>query len=211
MGLLLLPFQIIFTLLKITFKLLDLLSIPLKWLYGQIFGFRVPKAKDGYAYEYVCAELLRRNGFKNVDVTVAIGDQGVDVLATKKGLKYAIQCKYYSGYVGNKAVQEVYAGMEYYGCDVGVVMTNSYFSKSAIELAESTGIILLDHCPVKVKRKRSPFIFWGSLLGVILGGVYMLYKNIYISFIPYMFLAWFGLMLFYIILTPFFREDAYLL
>ncbi len=208
MGLLLLPFQILFLLLKIIFKILDLLFIPLKWLYRQIFGVRVPKAKDGFAYEYVCAEILRRKGFKNVDVTIAIGDQGVDVLADKKGLRYAVQCKYYTGYVGNKAVQEVYAGMQYYGCDVGVVMTNSYFSKSAIELAESTGIELWEHCPCGIKRKRNPFVFWGSLIAAIAVSVYMFFKNIYVNYIPYVFLIWFGLVLFYILLAPFFHSDC---
>ena len=87
---------------------------------------------DGHEYEYACAQYLKRNGFTKVQVTKASGDQGIDIIATKEK-KYGIQCKYYSGAVGNKAVQEAYAGSKFYGCDVAVVMTNNTFTKSAKE------------------------------------------------------------------------------
>lgn len=96
---------------------------------------------DGHEYEHACAQYLKRTGFTNVQVTKASGDQGIDVIATK-GKKYGIQCKYYTGNVGNKAVQEAYAGAKFYGCDVAVVMTNSTFTKSAKELAEKLGVEL---------------------------------------------------------------------
>ena len=88
---------------------------------------------DGHEYEYACAQYLKRNEFTKVQVTKASGDQGIDIIATK-GKNYGIQCKYYSGAVGNKAVQEAYAGSKFYGCDVAVVMTNNTFTKSAKEL-----------------------------------------------------------------------------
>ena len=65
---------------------------------------------DGYQFEYQCAEILKRNGFSRVQVTQSSGDQGVDIIAHKHRKKYGIQCKYYSYPVGNKAVQEAYAG-----------------------------------------------------------------------------------------------------
>ncbi len=48
--------------------------------------------------------------FKSVEVTRGSGDYGVDVLAEKEGVTYAVQCKRYDGPVGVKAVQEAYAG-----------------------------------------------------------------------------------------------------
>lgn len=99
---------------------------------------------DGLAFEYYCAELLKDNGFEKVRVTSGSGDQGVDITAKKDGIKYAIQCKYYSSKVGNTPVQEVYAGKVYYGCDKAIVMTNSMFTKSAIDLAKATDVILWD-------------------------------------------------------------------
>ncbi len=91
-----------------------------------------------------CAQLLDRAGFHNVEVTKASKDYGIDILAQKDGVSYAIQCKCYSGPVGLKAVQEAYAGRDYYDCMVGVVMTNQYFTSSAVEFADKLKILLWD-------------------------------------------------------------------
>ena len=99
---------------------------------------------EGHEFEYFCANLLRKNGYENVDVTQGSGDQGIDIIAYREGIKYGIQCKCYSSDIGNKAIQEVFAGKTFYECHVGVVLTNRYFTKSAIELAQKNGIILWD-------------------------------------------------------------------
>lgn len=99
---------------------------------------------DGHAFEHYCAQLLRKNGFGDVSVTPGSGDQGVDILATKDGIKYAIQCKNYASSLGNTPIQEVNAGKVFYNCHVGVVMTNSTFTPKATELAKATGVLLWD-------------------------------------------------------------------
>ena len=99
---------------------------------------------EGHDFEYFCAKLLKNNGFTNVEVTQGSGDQGIDILATKDGIKYGIQCKCYSSDIGNKAVQEVFSGKTFYNCHVGVVLTNRYFTSSAKELAEKSGVLLWD-------------------------------------------------------------------
>ena len=99
---------------------------------------------EGHEFENYCAELLRKNGFVNVSVTPGSGDQGVDVIAEKEGVRYAIQCKCYSSALGNTPVQEVCAGKSMYNCHVGVVMTNNYFTAGAKQLAEKNGILLWD-------------------------------------------------------------------
>ena len=65
-------------------------------------------------------------------------------MAEKDGVRFAIQCKHYSGTVGNKAVQEAYAGCKFYDCHVPVVMTNSHFTDSAKQLAEKNNVLLWD-------------------------------------------------------------------
>ena len=99
---------------------------------------------DGHEFEYWCADLLRKNGFSDVKVTQGSGDQGVDVLAEKDGIRYAIQCKCYSSDLSNKPVQEVNAGKTIYHCPVGAVMTNRFFTSGAKEAAEATGVLLWD-------------------------------------------------------------------
>ncbi len=99
---------------------------------------------EGHDFEYFCADLLRKHGFLNVEVTRGSGDYGIDILAEKEGITYAIQCKRYHSTVGVAAVQQAYAGKDYYDCMVGVVMTNQYFTKSAVEVAGKLKIILWD-------------------------------------------------------------------
>jgi len=99
---------------------------------------------EGLDFEYWCADLLTSLGYTNVEVTRGSGDQGVDVLAQKDGIKYAIQCKCYSSNLGNTPVQEINTGKVIYHCHVGVVMTNRYFTEGAKEAAEATGVLLWD-------------------------------------------------------------------
>ncbi len=99
---------------------------------------------EGHEFEYFCAELLRKNGYQNVSVTQGSGDQGIDIIAYRDGIKYGVQCKCYSSDIGNKAVQEVFAGKSYYECHIGVVLTNQYFTRAAIDLAQKNGIVLWD-------------------------------------------------------------------
>ncbi len=99
---------------------------------------------EGHEFEYFCADLLKRNGFTEVEVTKGSGDYGADILAQKEGVTYAVQCKCYTGPVGVGAVQEVYAGRDYYDRMVGAVMTNQYFTSPAVRAAEKLKILLWD-------------------------------------------------------------------
>ena len=96
----------------------------------------------GVQFEEFCAQLLIRNGYEDVTLTPGSGDQGIDIIAYRDGVRYGIQCKCYSADIGNSAVQEVFAGRSYYKCHVGIVLTNRHFSPSAIQLAETNGIVL---------------------------------------------------------------------
>lgn len=99
---------------------------------------------DGIDFEHWCARLLEANGFVDVRVTRGSGDQGVDILATKEEILYAIQCKCYSSDLGNTPIQEVCAGRTFYQCQVGAVMTNRYFTAGARKLAKANGVLLWD-------------------------------------------------------------------
>lgn len=99
---------------------------------------------EGHEFERWCAELLKRNGFSDVEVTPGSNDQGVDIIAVKDQIRYAIQCKCYSSDLGNTPVQEVNTGKAIYKCQVGAVMTNSHFTAGAKQAAEATGTLLWD-------------------------------------------------------------------
>lgn len=104
---------------------------------------------EGHAFEHWCADALKNIGFYDVEVTPSSGDHGVDVLAKKDGVKYAIQCKRYNSDLGNKPIQEVHAGKALYHCHVGVVITNQYFTAGANTLAKATDTLLWDRDWIK--------------------------------------------------------------
>lgn len=99
--------------------------------------------ENGIDFEYWCAEMLEGQGWQAI-VSKASGDQGVDIEARKGGFVVAVQCKRYSSPVGNKAVQEVFAGMANISADAAVVISTAGFTKSAIEIAHKTNVILID-------------------------------------------------------------------
>lgn len=99
---------------------------------------------EGHEFEYAVADLLRHNGWRDVEVTQGSGDYGIDILARRKSTKYAIQCKRYKSAVGVKAVQEAGLGTDYYHCDAAAVITNCRFTKNAENLASTTGVKLWD-------------------------------------------------------------------
>lgn len=99
---------------------------------------------EGHDFEVFCAGLLEKHGFMEVEVTKGSGDFGVDVLAEKDGITYAIQCKRYQNPVGVEAVLRTYGGKDYYDRMVGVVMTNQYFTAPAVKAAEKLRILLWD-------------------------------------------------------------------
>lgn len=99
-------------------------------------------AMNGYDFEKFLAEIFQTAGY-DVEGTKLSGDQGADLFVTRFGKKIVIQAKNYSGSVGNTAVQEAISAKSFYACDEAMVVTNSYFTKSAIELANAASVRLI--------------------------------------------------------------------
>ena len=98
---------------------------------------------SGVEFEEYIIRVLQSNQIK-AERTKNSSDQGVDMIVYFDCKKIAIQCKRYSETVGNAAIQEVFAGSRFYGAQKSMVVTNSTFSKSAIELAEKCNVYLVD-------------------------------------------------------------------
>ena len=97
---------------------------------------------SGEDYEIYCKNILIEAGW-NMEQTSKTNDQGVDLIGYICDFKICIQCKRYSNPVGNKAVQEIIAGKQFYGGTHAVVVSNAGFTKSAETLAAKTGVILI--------------------------------------------------------------------
>ena len=96
---------------------------------------------NGVEFEEYCKRILEDAGWE-VEDTPTSGDQGVDLIASIEDARVCIQCKCFAKAVGNKAVQEVAAGMIHWKGTHAVVVAKSGFTKSAKSLATSNKVIL---------------------------------------------------------------------
>ncbi|MEG1458507.1 MAG: restriction endonuclease [Acetivibrio sp.] len=98
---------------------------------------------SGIAFEEYLKLRFEVLGFK-VNTTKVSNDYGADLILQKKKLTIAVQVKRYRSSIGVKAIQEVIGSMAYYEAQKGLVVTNSYYTKNACELAFSNHVILWD-------------------------------------------------------------------
>ena len=135
------PITIIFCVIKLIWRLIDRFFAR-KFLKN--IDIRDIDGLDGLAFEEFLYQSFRNIGVK-VSKTRSSGDYGADLVLNLKNGRIVIQSKlYYNHNVGNSAVQEVASARNYYNADSGVVITNSYFTKAAINLADATNIKLID-------------------------------------------------------------------
>lgn len=105
--------------------------------------FNFEKVSNGFEFEKYVGELYKKMGYK-VIVTKQSCDQGADIVIEKDEQKTVVQTKFYTNPVGNKAVQEIVGAIALYKAQKGIVVTNSTYTKSAIELAFANNIKLVD-------------------------------------------------------------------
>jgi len=98
---------------------------------------------EGIMFEKYIAALLDHRGFTTT-VTKGSGDFGVDIVASKDNQRYAVQVKRHRSNVPRTAVSDAIGGLNHYGCNGAMVITNSYFSRAAIDLARTNRCILVN-------------------------------------------------------------------
>ncbi|HEY8064714.1 MAG TPA: restriction endonuclease [Methylosinus sp.] len=112
--------------------------------YEEIAFPQYSEAMSPEDYEHFCAALLREARW-SARVTRLSGDQGVDVVAEKRGRRIVVQCKKYSKPVGNRAVQEIVAAIAHEAAERGIVVAAKGYTASAVQLAASNEVLLLHH------------------------------------------------------------------
>lgn len=129
--------------------------VTVVWLVRRFSGPKTPTAQElarrfgmvaamsGPQFEAFVADLFRAMGHRAM-VLGGSGDQGVDVIVSYQDQRVAVQCKNYKRAVGNKPVQEVYAGARHHRCAQAWVVAPAGYTKGAYELAKSTGVSLFD-------------------------------------------------------------------
>lgn len=101
----------------------------------------------GIEFEHLCAELLQKLNFQ-VETTKASGDGGIDIVAYSnepifKG-KYIVQCKRYSGTVGEPILRDLYGVITSERANKGILMTTGQFTAAAASFAKDKPIELID-------------------------------------------------------------------
>ena len=97
----------------------------------------------GKEFENYISLCCRKIGYL-AELTSDSQDYGADIILYKDNIKTVVQTKRWKNKVGVKAIQETIAAKQYYKAERGMVIINSFFTKNAINLAESTGIVIWD-------------------------------------------------------------------
>jgi hypothetical protein len=104
-------------------------------------------AMDGHEFEDLVEQLLSKMGF-HIEGRKAAADGGIDMVATKMdaivGGKFIIQCKRFTGSVGNSVIRDLYGVVHSESANMGVLITNSTFTRDARSFAEGKPIELID-------------------------------------------------------------------
>lgn len=97
-------------------------------------------------FEYWCKGYFENQGFRDVTVTQLSKDFGVDLYMTcPDGKKAVVQCKRYTGSVGQPVVQQTYGVMHLLKAKRCYVVSTGHFSRDAWNLERKhDNIILLD-------------------------------------------------------------------
>lgn len=102
---------------------------------------------SGIEFEKVCKQVVENMGFE-VETTKASGDGGIDLIAYNHqplvSGKYIVQCKRYSGSVGEPIIRDLFGVVMSERANKGILMTTGYFTKSAVEFAKDKQIELID-------------------------------------------------------------------
>jgi len=117
---------------------------------------------EGFEFEEYLKVLFRKLGYKT-QVTRKTGDFGADLIFKGKK-KIIVQAKRYKSNVGLDAVREAYSAQAYYKADESWVITNSRFTKQALDLAKACNVKMLDRSDlekfiVKINPEEKPINF----------------------------------------------------
>lgn len=98
---------------------------------------------EGYEFEEYLRALFFYAGY-DAKVTQKSKDFGADLILEKNDQVIVVQAKRYNKSVGAKSVQEIFSAKEHYKATDASVVTNSYFSPQAEQLAKELGVRLID-------------------------------------------------------------------
>ena len=109
---------------------------------------------DGRVFEEYLDVMFARLGYRVVRPRFS-GDFGGDLVLSKNGVRTVVQAKRWTKNVGVRAVQEAVAAKGQYDCSEAMVVSNSYYTKQAVQLARKNHVALWDRNELASKLLRS--------------------------------------------------------
>ena len=97
----------------------------------------------GRQFELYLEVLFQSLGY-GVEQLPTSTDYGADLILVTGDKRIALQAKRYKANVGNRAVQMILGAKSYYGCQEAWIVTNSFYTKAAIQMATKTNVVLVD-------------------------------------------------------------------
>lgn len=101
----------------------------------------------GIEFEQFCKKILESYGFR-VTTTATTGDGGIDLIAVTNNVffkgKYIIQCKRYTGSVGEPIIRDLYGVVMAERANKGILITTGTFTNAAISFANDKQLELID-------------------------------------------------------------------
>ena len=117
-------------------------------LVGNVAQAKGADALDGMSwreFEVLVGEAFRLQGFRVQETGGGGADGGVDLVLTKGGEKFLVQCKQWKAFkVGVDVVRELYGVMAARGATGGFVVTSGTFSGDAQDFAQGRNVKLVD-------------------------------------------------------------------
>lgn len=112
-------------------------------LLHQFSGKNNLEALSPWEFEEHVAKVYAESGYKT-RLTPKSGDNGIDILAEKQGIRYAIQVKKTRKPVGSPVIQTLMGSMIHAGTDHGICVSFSGFTREAERFAFGKNIELVD-------------------------------------------------------------------
>lgn len=119
------------------------LNRSLRDRFARIRSLEQLQSMDPVDFERFCGFLYEQQGYKAF-MTATTGDEGVDLLLTKGRETVVVQCKRYSGTVGQPTVRDLYGTMLHSKASAAVLVTTGTISRAAEEWAADKPIRLID-------------------------------------------------------------------
>lgn len=121
-------------------------------------------ALDGMSwqqFELLVGETFRRQGYAVHENRGGCADGGVDLVLSRGGEKFLVQCKQWRAYkVGVGVVRELYGVMAARGAAGGFVVSSGRFTEEAFQFANGRNVRLIDgpqlHALIQQTRAPSP-------------------------------------------------------